>query len=110
MPDVYSNTYRAPALQPSCVYQLLQDQAERTPEALAILAPGRAPLTYGHLFRHVEKMVQTLYAMGVDRQDRVALVLPNGPEMAVAFLATAAGATCAPLNPAYSTSSLAIFD
>ena len=29
---------------------------------------------------------------------------PNGPEMAVALLAVAAGATCAPLNPAYSTS------
>ena len=33
--------------------------------------------------------------------DRVALVLPNGPEMAVAFLAVSACATCAPLNPAY---------
>ena len=31
----------------------------------------------------------------------MALVLPNGPEMAVAFLAVACGATCAPLNPAY---------
>jgi len=29
------------------------------------------------------------------------MVLPNGPEMAVSFLAVAAGATCAPLNPAY---------
>ena len=47
-------------------------------------------------------MVQTLHAMGLGRNDRVALVLPNGPEMAVAFLAVAASATCAPLNPAYS--------
>jgi len=31
----------------------------------------------------------------------VAVVLPDGPEMAVAFLAVAASATCAPLNPAY---------
>ena len=46
--------------------------------------------------------VQTLHTMGFGRNDRVALVLPNGPEMAVAFLAVAAGATCAPLNPAYS--------
>src|SRR5205823_4460796 len=75
----------------------------RTPEALAILAPRRAPLTYGHLFRHIEEVVQTLHAMGLGRQDRVALVLPQGPEMAVACLAVAAGATCAPLNPAYST-------
>jgi acyl-CoA synthetase (AMP-forming)/AMP-acid ligase II len=39
--------------------------------------------------------------MGIGRGDRVAVVLPNGPEMAVAFLAVAAAATCAPLNPAY---------
>ena len=29
------------------------------------------------------------------------MVLPNGPEMAVSFLAVSCGATCAPLNPAY---------
>jgi len=39
--------------------------------------------------------------MGMGRNDRVAIVLPNGPEMAVAFVAVAAGATSAPLNPAY---------
>ena len=38
---------------------------------------------------------------GIGRGDRVAIVLPNGPEMATAFLAVAAGATTAPLNPAY---------
>jgi acyl-CoA synthetase (AMP-forming)/AMP-acid ligase II len=39
--------------------------------------------------------------MGIGRNDRVAIVLPNGPEMAVAFIAVAAGATAAPLNPNY---------
>jgi len=46
-------------------------------------------------------VVTSLNAMGLGRNDRVALVMPQGPEMAVAFLAVAAGATCAPLNPAY---------
>jgi acyl-CoA synthetase (AMP-forming)/AMP-acid ligase II/acetyltransferase-like isoleucine patch superfamily enzyme len=45
--------------------------------------------------------VKTLRAFGLNRNDRVAIVLPNGPEMAVAFAAVAAGATCAPLNPSY---------
>ena len=42
-----------------------------------------------------------LNAIGIGRGDRVAIVLPNGPEMATAFLAVACGATTAPLNPAY---------
>ena len=54
-------------------------------------------------------VVQALRAMGISRQDRVALILPNGAEMAVAFLAVAAGATCAPLNPAHSADELASY-
>ena len=46
-------------------------------------------------------MGRTLRAMGIGRHDRVAVVLPNGPEMAVAILAVAASAACAPMNPAY---------
>jgi len=42
-----------------------------------------------------------LTSIGVTPSVRVALVLPNGPEMAVAFLGVAACASCAPLNPAY---------
>src|SRR5712691_2607944 len=89
-----------------CIPKLLADHAARIPEALAILAPGRAPLTYGRLYQHVGDVVQTLYAMGLSRHDRIALVLPNGPEMAVAFLAVAASATCIPLNPAYRVNEL----
>ena len=84
-----------------CIPQVLQAHAERTPDALAILAPGRAPLPYGRLSQHIGDVVQTLQAMGLGHHDRVALVLPNGPEMAVACLAVAAGTTCVPLNPAY---------
>src|SRR5262245_16550779 len=85
-----------------CIPHLLQAQARRIPEALAVLAPGRVPLTYGRLHRHVHDTVQRLHAMGLGRHDHVALVLPNGPEMAVALLAVTTSATCAPLNPACS--------
>src|SRR5262245_47138633 len=83
------------------IHNLLETQAERAPNTIAIAAPERRPLTYGCLRTHIGQVVQTLNAMGLGRNDRVALVLPNGPEMAVAFLAIAAGATSAPLNPAY---------
>jgi len=70
-------------------------------DALALGAPERPPLTYKDLRQLVQRTVESLNAMGIGRNDRVAIVLPNGPEMAAAFIAIAAGATTAPLNPAY---------
>jgi acyl-CoA synthetase (AMP-forming)/AMP-acid ligase II/thioesterase domain-containing protein/acyl carrier protein len=83
------------------VYGLISAQAGLSPDAGAICAPGRKHLTYGRLLSHVQGVVGALNAMGVGRNDRVAVVLPNGPEMASAFVAVTAGASCAPLNPAY---------
>jgi acyl-CoA synthetase (AMP-forming)/AMP-acid ligase II len=70
-------------------------------EATAISAPGRSPMTYKELRDHVDQTIVTLNRQGIGRNDRVAIVLPNGPEMASAFVTIAAGATTAPLNPAY---------
>jgi acyl-CoA synthetase (AMP-forming)/AMP-acid ligase II len=84
--------------QPETLHALLATGAA---EATAIRAPGRAPLTYGALRSFLEGAVQSLRALGAGRNDRVAIVLPNGPEMAVSFLAAASGCTAAPLNPAY---------
>src|SRR5690606_13641627 len=53
--------------------------------------------------------VERLNALGIGRNDRVAIVLPNGPEMATAFVAIAAGATTAPLNPAYREEEFAFY-
>lgn len=70
-------------------------------DAPAILASGRKALTYGGLQRLAATTTRTLNGLGIGRNDRVAIVLPNGPEMATAFLAIGACATTAPLNPAY---------
>jgi oxalate---CoA ligase len=86
------------------ILNLLRARAERTPEAGAILAPGRRALTYGELLGRVERMVEFLDGAGICRGDRIATVLPTGPEMAVGFFGIAAAAVCAPLNPAYSRS------
>jgi acyl-CoA synthetase (AMP-forming)/AMP-acid ligase II/aryl carrier-like protein len=75
--------------------------ARQNPDAVALLAPGRAPVTYRELCRRVNQIVATLRARGIQRNDRVGVVLPNGPDMAVAFLGVASAATCAPLNPTY---------
>ncbi|HET7717856.1 MAG TPA: acyl--CoA ligase [Bauldia sp.] len=70
-------------------------------DAPAILAPDRAQLTHGDLRRLMADTVVRLNRLGIGRGDRVAIVLPNGPEMATAFVSVAAAATTAPLNPAY---------
>ncbi len=69
--------------------------------AVAISAPGRAPLSYRGLRAQVDATLTSLNALGVGRNDRVAIVLANGPEMAACYTACASGTTSAPLNPAY---------
>jgi acyl-CoA synthetase (AMP-forming)/AMP-acid ligase II len=91
-------------LQKLTIAQLLGKWARETPKSIAIVAPGRSPLTYFRLIAQIEESVRTLNEMGLGRNDRIAIVLPNGPEMAVAFLAAGSAATCAPLNPAYRAS------
>jgi acyl-CoA synthetase (AMP-forming)/AMP-acid ligase II len=72
------------------------------PDASAIGAPeGVAPLRYRDLTALARRTVEALNGFGIGREDRVAIVLPNGPEMAASFVCIAAGATTAPLNPAY---------
>src|SRR6266498_4427709 len=105
MPDERSMDAR-PSVPFSCLSHLLKDHAKRIPDAPSILAPGHAPLSYGRLYQHVNTMGRTLRAMGIRRHDRIAVVLPNGPEMAVAILTMAANAACAPINPAYSAEEL----
>ena len=82
----------------STVLALLQGGAA---EAVALAAPGRRPLTFAALRAHVDEVVGTLNGFGLGRGERVAIVLPNGPEMAAAFLGVATCAAAAPLNPAY---------
>lgn len=67
----------------------------------AIGAPGRTTLSFDGLRALAKSTIADLNKFGIGRNDRVAMVLPNGPEMAAAFVAVAAGATTAPLNPAY---------
>src|SRR3546814_4039115 len=77
--------------------------------AVALAAPGRAPLTYRALQKLVGRTVDALNDFGIGRNDRVAIVLPNGPEMAAAFVAIGTGATTAPLNPAYRAEELEFY-
>jgi len=85
----------------SSILDLLAEAARQSPDAVAIAAPGRKPLTYGRLHEEVIAVAAAFRSLGITQEDRVALVLPNGPEMALAFLAAGTAAASAPLNPAY---------
>ena len=75
--------------------------APHTADSFAIGAPDRDWLTYGGLRSLSADVAAQLRSAGVGVDDRVAIVLPNGPEMAAAFVTIAQAAVTAPLNPAY---------
>lgn len=78
-------------------------------DAPAIGAPEREPMTYAELKTLVDTTGRMLNDFGVGRNDRIAIVLPNGPEMAAAFVTIACYATTAPLNPSYHEEEFAFY-
>jgi acyl-CoA synthetase (AMP-forming)/AMP-acid ligase II len=72
----------------------VRDHADRS----ALVAPGRADLTYGDLGRQIDATRQWLAHAGYGRGHRVAVALPNSPEVALAIVAIMCSATCAPIN------------
>ncbi len=75
-------------------------------EATALLAAdGRSRFTYSELAAGVESLAGRLRTLGVERGQRVALAISNGPEFVQLLLAiTSLGAAAAPLNPSYTQS------
>ncbi len=83
------------------ILDLIDRQAERRPDAIAIEDAGDLALSYGDLAARVRALGRSLTGHGVRRDSRVAIVLANGPEMAVTLLGVSATAIGVPLNPAY---------
>jgi len=83
------------------LYALLEAQAATGSHHPAVVAPGRRSLSYAGLLAEVDAIERLLRARGIGPGDPVAVVLDNGPEMAVTALGVACAAACAPLNPGY---------
>jgi len=81
---------------------LIIERASSNGKDIALLAPGKHPATYRELADHMQHVAARLNQLGFRRGDRLAVTLPNGPEMATAYLAVSSVCACAPLNPAYS--------
>src|SRR4029453_10492355 len=75
--------------------------AERT---AVILPESNLRIPYGAFRDQIEALAEGLAAAGITRGERggrVAIALPNGLPMVVAFFAAAMAGTAAPLNPGY---------
>jgi len=81
------------------LYDKLRGHAEEKPDSLAVIASQARALSYKELIEIVDNTVASLRRLGVRHDDRVAVVLPSGPELALAIISLAAGAVCVPLNP-----------
>ena len=80
------------------ILELLENGVSSHP---AIVSPNGPSITYDSLRKQVRDLSKQLAQLGIGKNDRVAIVLPNSVESVVCFLAVAATATAAPLNPAY---------
>jgi long-chain acyl-CoA synthetase len=66
------------------------------------LTRGEQKISYGELLDLTETFAAALYEAGVQKGDRVGLMLPNCPEYVVAFFGTMRiGATATQVNPVY---------
>nr|WP_231402876.1 AMP-binding protein [Caenimonas aquaedulcis] len=78
---------------------MLSSRAQATPDTLAIHAHGRTGLSFAQLRDHIVSIQSSLNRLGAGRGDRVAIVLPGGPELATACLGVAACSIATPVNP-----------
>ncbi|WP_217917240.1 MULTISPECIES: amino acid adenylation domain-containing protein [unclassified Myxococcus] len=95
------------ALPSRCLHELVEEQAARTPHAVAVTCEGHQ-LTYAELDAHANQLAHHLRQLGLAPEGRVAICLERSVEMVTAMLAVLkAGGAYVPLDPEYPTERLA---
>jgi long-chain acyl-CoA synthetase len=83
------------------LHELLSDSARRYPDRTVIRFFGRS-ITYRELDRAATRFANALTGLGVRKGDRVALFMPNCPQMVIAYYGgLRAGAVLVPCSPLY---------
>ncbi len=96
-----------PGVPPSLTYpdltlgSVLAQTAQKFPDHTALLFYGKK-ISYAELDGLANRFAQALIGLGVRKGDRVALMLPNMPQMVIAYYGTLrTGAIAVPTNPLY---------
>jgi len=84
-----------------CIHQLIEEQTDRAPEAVAISFEGEI-LSYGELDRRANQLAHYLRKRGVGPDVLVGICLERSPQIYVAILGVLkAGGAYVPLDPGY---------
>ncbi|GAB2973121.1 amino acid adenylation domain-containing protein [Amycolatopsis acidiphila] len=84
---------------PTTMSEVFEEQARRTPDAIALVG-GALRLTFAQVNRRANHVARLLVEQGAGPERIVALKLPPGPKMIIALLAVfKAGAAYLPLDP-----------
>jgi cyclohexanecarboxylate-CoA ligase len=80
----------------------LQRWTRQTPDAIAIAAANREPVSFSAVFDQAERLAAALVTLGIRRGDVVAVQLPSTPEFVIIYYAIArVGAVLTTLHMAY---------
>ncbi len=84
---------------PQCIHEVIREQAQQTPEAVAVVY-GEQTLSYAELDARSDRLARYLVAAGVGVESRVGLYLWRSPELLIGVLGVLkAGAAYVPLEP-----------
>lgn len=90
-----------------CIHELVEAQAERTPNAIAV-EHGEQKLTYCELEHRANQLAHLLRKRAIGPESKVGICLRRSLELPVTLLAVLkTGAACVPLDPAYPKERLA---
>ncbi len=93
---------------PVCIHELFEAQAQRTPEAVAVMFE-RQHLSYRELNQRANQLAHHLRGMGVGPDTLVGICVERSLEMVIGLLGILkAGGAYVPLDPAYPSDRLAL--
>nr|WP_231858700.1 non-ribosomal peptide synthetase [Xenorhabdus nematophila] len=95
------STVETPYPEQLCIHQLIEQQAEKAPDATALVFENQT-LSHGQLNASANQLAHQLIALGVVPDQRVAICMASSPARVIAVLAVLkAGGAYVPLDPAY---------